>query len=208
MSSTSSFDILKDRLYTSGKDSPLRRSGQTVIYEVLDHLLRLMAPVLVFTTDEAWKLMPATKVESVHLAELPTVNPQWLDNDLEAKFKILLEIKGEASKALEAARRDKTIGHPLDAKVVIAATKFTDADKQILKNSETLFKKMLIVSALEIADSVDGEDVFESEEIKGLKVIVTKAEGDKCERCWHISPSVGANYDHPALCTRCVEVLL
>ncbi len=166
-------DILKDRLYTSGKDSPLRRSAQTVIHQVLDHLLRLMAPVLVFTTDEAWKLMPATKVESVHLSELPEPNADWVDDELEERFKMLLEIKGEASKALEAARRDKTIGHPLDAKVIIAATEFTDEDRQTLKNSETLFKKMLIVSALEIKDSVEGEDVFVSEDIKGLKVLVT-----------------------------------
>jgi isoleucyl-tRNA synthetase len=201
-------DILKDRLYTSGTDSLLRRSAQTVIHLVLDHLLRLMAPILVFTTDEAWQLMPGTTVESVHLSKLPEVNKGWLDDDLEENFKILLEVKSEASKALEAARRDKTIGHPLDAKVIIAATKFTDNDKQTLKNSETLFKMMLIVSALEVTDSIEGEGVFISEEIEGLLILVTKAEGNKCERCWHISPSVGADSTHPSLCKRCVEVLL
>jgi len=201
-------DILKDRLYTSGTDSLLRRSAQTVIYNVLDHLLRLMAPILVFTTDEAWKLMPATLVESVHLAELPKVNNDWLDTELEKRFEMPLEVKGEISKALEAARRDKTIGHPLDAKVIVAATKFTDKDKRLLKNHEDDFKKMLIVSALEVTDSLEGEGVFDSEDIAGLKILVTKAEGEKCERCWHISQSVGKDATHPTLCKRCAEVLL
>lgn len=201
-------DILKDRLYTSGTDSTLRRSAQTVIHIVLDHLLRLMAPILVFTTDEAWKLMPDTKVKSVHLSELPKVNNDWRDDELEERFKILLEIKGEASKALEAARRDKTIGHPLDAKVTIAVTNFAGNDKKRLQESARLLKDMLIVSALEVKDSVEGDGVFASEEIEGLRVLVTKAEGGKCERCWHISPSIGEDTTHPTLCKRCVGVMV
>src|SRR3990167_611393 len=105
-------DILKDRLYISKPDSKARRAGQTTIYYIADYLVRLIAPVLVFTSDEVWRFMPKRKEASVHLASFPQIKKEWIDDELEKKWDTLLKIKGEIAKAMEMARKDKVIGHP------------------------------------------------------------------------------------------------
>ncbi len=203
-------DILKDRLYTSGTKGKSRRAAQTTIYYVLDSLVRLLAPVLVFTTEEAWAFLPGKREASVHLAAMPTVNADWVNNELDEKWRGLSAFKDEISKALEGARVEKIIGHPLDAFVSVVPG---EADTEKLKEVEALLVSVLIVSGLCVTDGTEAPKEteasfsFVSEEIPGLKVTVTKAPGGKCERCWHYSESVGTQTGHATICDRCVEAL-
>ncbi len=202
-------DILKDRLYTYSAGSKGRRAAQTAIYHVLDNLVRLLAPVLLFTADEAWSFMPGKRPESVHLAQMPAVNAEWLDEGLEKKWDTISIVKGEASKALEAARQVKLIGHPLDAMVTIYPT---GELRQLLTEEEKALEEVLIVSLLKVSgagspQAGERKIVFESKEVPGLKVTVEAAGGVKCERCWHYSPDVGKSAVHPTICGRCVEAL-
>ena len=204
-------DVVKDRLYTNRAGSRGRRAAQTTIYHVLDHLLRLTAPVLVFTTEEAWSFMPGKKAGSVHLASLPEPQKEWLEPALEEKWDRLMEYKAEISKALEGARQAKTIGHPLDAQVMVYPP---EKDRDLLMSEEKALEEALIISRLVSSDEpfVDtsvatGSHYFKSEDMEGLVIVVGKAEGGKCERCWHYSTYVGKDHEHPAICDRCVEAL-
>ncbi len=194
-------DILKDRLYTTRADSHSRRAAQTTLCHILDHLLRLLAPVLVFTTDEAWQFLPQRPAESVHLTEFPQPREEWIDTELEKKWNLILSVKDEISRALEMARKDKLIGHSLDARVYVS---LPDALKPALSGQEETLREVLIVSQLEFRELTEG---VEGKELEGIKIAVERAEGRKCERCWHISPTVGENSEHPSICRECVEVL-
>ncbi len=201
-------DILKDRLYTSGAHSRERRAAQTTIYNVLDCLVRLTAPVLVFTSDEAWTFMPGKKEESVHLASMPGFRKEWDDPALEKKWETLSAVKAEASKALETARQQKIIGHPLDAMVTL----YPPGElKALLAEEARALEEVLIVSQLKVGEGApaakEGSAVSESKDIPGLVVTVESAEGGKCERCWHYSPTVGSEAAHPTICGRCTEAL-
>ena len=196
-------DILKDRLYTSKADSKARRAGQTTIYYALDYLVRLTAPILVFTADEAWQYMPERKGESIHLAAFPVVKKEWIDDELEEKWEQLLKIRGEIAKAMEMARQEKVIGHPLDARVSVIPPKELEA---LIKEEVRNLKESLIISQL-IVGAEEGGRTFESKEIPGLKVYVVAAKGKKCERCWNFSEKVGENKEHPVICERCVEAI-
>jgi len=185
-------DILKDRLYTSPPKSKERRSAQTVMYSMLDSMVRLMAPILSFTAEEIWSFMPEQKKkeESVHLASLPEVNENRKDENLAEKWNRLLEIRSEVTKALEEARAKKIIGHPLDAAVTISCSKEMN---DILYSYADDLKSIFIVSKASLVDGERFSDAYESSEIEGLSVKVEIAEGDKCERCWMHEPSVGRN---------------
>ena len=210
--SASYLDIVKDRLYTNRADSRGRRAAQTTMHIVLDSLLRLTAPVLVFTTEEAWALLPGKKEESVHMASMPEPKSEWIDTTLEEKWDKLAAYKNEISKALEMARQQaRIIGHPLDAQVMVYPP---EKDREMLKEEEKALEEVLIISRLVVSDepldasSRSGEAVaFTSTELEGLSVIVSKAEGGKCERCWHYSTFVGKDHEHPAVCDRCAEAL-
>ncbi len=207
-------DALKDRLYTSKAGSIERRGAQTTIYYVLDHLVRMLAPILVFTTEEAWGFMPASKTkeraESVHLADFPEAHDEWRDPELEARWAEILKVKGEVSRALELARTDKVIGHPLDARVAllpegdIKALLYEDGIDEILK-------EILVVSKVVVEDDIaegEGVDVFfTGDEVPELKIVISKALGGKCERCWNYDTSVGEDPEAPTICERCRKVL-
>jgi isoleucyl-tRNA synthetase len=200
-------DVLKDRLYTFKAASRERRAAQTTVYHVLDHLLRLTAPILAFTADEAWSFMPGMpgeRPESVHLSTMPGPDAEWLDEALDKKWETLIGVKAEVSKALESARREKLIGHSLDALVVVEPP---PGLMGLLKEEATAIEEAFIVSALRVVDRIEGKAVYESGAIAGLRVAVEKAPGAKCERCWHLSPRLGGDAAHPSLCERCVEAL-
>jgi len=207
-------DILKDRLYISKPDSKARRAGQTTIYYIADYLVRLIAPVLVFTSDEVWRFMPKRKEASVHLASFPQVKKEWIDETLEKKWAKLLSIKGEVSKILEDKRVKKDIGHSLDAEVRFYSTAiqtnwetvglsslfgnlFKNAKDLIdfIKDNSKLLEDILIVSKVSLVDSNE------------MIISVRKAPGMKCERCWHYSERVGESAEHPAICERCWEAV-
>ena len=192
-------DVIKDRLYTCGADSRGRRAAQTAIYHVLDHLVRLTAPILVFTSDEAWSFMPGKKTESVHLASMPVANPAWIDDKLEEKWDELARVKTDISKALEGARQTKLIGHPLDAEVVVYPKK----DEALMKEEARALEEVLIISRLTIASGA-ADTAGETAHLYSTDIadfVVRKAPGGKCERCWHYSPHVGKSAAHPALST-------
>jgi isoleucyl-tRNA synthetase len=199
-------DVLKDRLYTSGAASKERRSAQSAIYRVLDVLVRLMAPVMSFTAEEVWAALPARegKEASVHLARFPAANPGHLDQALDESWQNMLAVRGEVAKVIEAARKNKVLGHSMDASVDIAAP---EALRSLLTSHREDMRALLIVSEVNIvaADRI-GEPV-PSTEIEGLVIGVTKARGAKCSRCWIYSESVGADREHPAICGRCLATI-
>ncbi|WP_420828289.1 class I tRNA ligase family protein [Desulfonema limicola] len=194
-------DILKDRLYTSPPDSIERRSAQTVMFLILDSMAKLLAPILPFTCEEVWTYMPLYqgKQDSIHMASLPDVNQQWKNEDLAGKWKLLLAVRGEVTRALEESRIKKQIGHPLDAFVTLCAR---DEVLDVLKSYADDLHTFFIVSKTEIAGDPP-ENAFISKEIDGLCIGVKPAPGKKCERCWIHDISVGTISDTPAICSRC-----
>ncbi len=199
-------DILKDRLYTSPPKSSARRCAQTVLYIILDSIVRLMAPVLSFTSEEIWNFMPGYKGKetSIHLASLPDVKEEWKDSNLAKKWHRILEVRGEVTKALEKARVDKLIGHPLDASVTISAN-------EDLYNGLYLYvddlRSIFITSEASLVKDESIPDAYESDEIEGLSILVRPATDDKCERCWIHDTSVGTNSEQPTICNRCRDAL-
>ena len=198
-------DIIKDRLYTEAPDSPARRAAQTVLYEIADGVLRLMTPVLSFTAAEAWEHMPAAAArgENVFLVDFPADNDAFLKKELDAKWGRLLAVRSELTKALEIARRDKVIGHSLEAEVLVRVE--GELADFLAANWQTL-KTISIVSDLIRVDAMTGE-AFRGEELPELSVQVRPAASQKCERCWTRSESVGGDAAHPLLCGRCLAVV-
>jgi isoleucyl-tRNA synthetase len=199
-------DILKDVLYVEAPNDPKRRSAQSTIFEILRDLTRLMAPILVFTSEEIWEHLPSwpQKEESVHLSSFPTPKAERIDESLEGRWDQLLKIRSEVTRALEVSRKGKLIGLSLDARVIIYAPQEI---RDFLESNRGILEELFIVSQV-VLDSQRPRDVtIESEEIKGLAIKVERAQGSKCSRCWQYSDSVGLNPLHPEACSRCVGVL-
>jgi isoleucyl-tRNA synthetase len=198
-------DIIKDRLYTSAPDDPRRRAAQSTCYDIFGALARLMAPILTFTAEEAWRHVPGTREESVHLTRFPEAPREWLDDRLEREWTRLLEVRREVAKALETARAQKLIGSGLEASVrIVSAPEDIPA---LLAAKRDLLKTLFIVSRVELSGPAAGAVVYESQEIPGLVVAVDRAPGRKCERCWVWSERVGEDAAHPALCERCIPII-
>jgi isoleucyl-tRNA synthetase len=198
-------DIIKDRLYTSAADDPRRRAAQTACFDILSALLRLMAPILTFTAEEAWRHVPGSHGESVHLERFPEVPLEWIDDRLKAEWDRLLEVRREVAKALETARARKLIGSGLEASVRIASA--PEDIPALFAAKRDLLKTLFIVSRVELSGAASGAVVYESQEIPGLVVAVDRAPGRKCERCWVYSERVGEVASHPTLCERCAPVV-
>ena len=199
-------DILKDRLYTSPSQSKERRSAQTVIYKILDSLARIMAPILAFTAEEIWNFIPGNKMnsESVHMTSLPVVNEAWKDEPLAEKWRKIIEVRGEVTKALEEARVKKLIGHSLNASITI----YTDGDLyDILEKYKDDLRTIFIVSEASLMKGDKPDGIFKSLDIEGLSIRVEPASGEKCERCWIHDISVGVDSERPTICNRCQGAL-
>ena len=203
-------DVLKDRLYCSAPHSPERRAAQTVIYRMLDGLLRLMAPILCFTAEEAWQHLHRQDENSddfsgsVFFAPVPALDDIPADAELDARWQRLLTLRGAITRVLENARRDKLVGLSLDAEVLLQAG---SEWSELIERNRAVLQELCIVSSLRLAHA-DEEAVFvQAEGIEGLRIAVQAAPGVKCERCWCISPSVGADAGHPTLCGRCAAVV-
>ena len=199
-------DVLKDRLYTSGTASKARRSAQTAMYRILDTMVRLIAPILTFTADEIWASMPecAGKVASVHFTQFPQVDEKFINAELAERWKTMVTIRGEISKVIETARQAKVIGHSLDAAVDLYLPEKLQAE---LKGHEEDMRSLLIVSQLQFVDRDQLVDPSASEAVEGLLIGVSKARGQKCNRCWIYSPTVGENMEHPTICERCAKTV-
>jgi isoleucyl-tRNA synthetase len=201
-------DVIKDRLYTSAPDDPARRAAQTVSYDVLTALLRLMAPILTFTAEEAWRLVPGTHAESVHLERFPEVPLSWIDDTLKGEWDRLLEVRREVAKALEGVRSQKKIGSGLEAAVWIPAA--PEDLPALLRAKRDLLATLFIVSDVRLFEAPPADALLppqESSEIPGLVIAIGRAPGKKCERCWRYSTRVGESPQHPTLCERCLSVI-
>lgn len=199
-------DVVKERLYIHGKDSKERRSAQSAIYYIVKNLIKLLAPILVFTMEEAWQYLPKVEgdKESVHLCLFPKKEELFVDENVLSRWNRLLDVRREVNRAIEKARAENLIGHSYDAKVLLYI------DNPELKNfiesfDRWVLREFFIVSQVVIESGTGGK--LEAEEMKGLSVTVEKAEGSKCERCWVYSETVGCSQDYPSICDRCVKVL-
>jgi len=198
-------DIIKDRLYAFSKNSVQRRSAQTVMDEILNVLVRLMAPILTFTADEIWQYMGANITSpNVHADLFIPVKKEYINPDLAKKWDDFLKIRKEVTKALEIARKDKLIGHSLDASVMLGV--LPEHERLLLPYADDL-RTLFIVSSVRMMPADKLEGGMEGEDVKGLRVKVSMCEDTKCERCWIHDPSVGKDGSHPTLCKRCIDAL-
>ncbi|MBL7158277.1 MAG: isoleucine--tRNA ligase [Candidatus Omnitrophica bacterium] len=201
-------DILKDRLYTFKKDSRLRRSAQTTLNEILVALIKILAPILPFTAEEAWQELGRcpTKEQSVHLAAWHWKKDEllkWKDEALDKKWSKILEIREVVLKALEAKRSEGAIGGSLDARVVL----FGENEKmnKFLEENARLFPSVFITSEVEVAGSKT-ENLNKADNVP-IMISVGKASGKKCARCWNYSKSVGTDARYLDICSRCVKTV-
>ncbi len=198
-------DITKDRVYTEKKDSLARRSAQTAMFYILDALVRLIAPILAFTSDEIWQIMPHKNDDNtVHvvLNDMPAVTePRFAE--IEAAYDGIFGVRDDVMKALEIARADKKIGKSLEAKVTVYTE---DADIYAkLAAFEAQLPTLFIVSAVELVNGTAPEGAFAETE-SGIAVAVCEAEGCKCDRCW-MHATKGLTTEDGFLCERCRNIL-
>jgi len=198
-------DIIKDRLYTSPAKSTARRSAQTAMNEILEVLVRLMAPVLSFTADEIWEYLEGNdRPESIHMDLFAAVDSAYDDPELTARWQEIMAVRKEVTMALEVARKAKEIGHSLDASVKLGLSPELMAK---LSPYEDKLQSIFIVSSVDLVDIEKIDDAAESETVPGLKVTVSSSPDTKCERCWVHDPTVGDDGHHPGICGRCINAL-
>jgi isoleucyl-tRNA synthetase len=173
------------------------------MWMILDAMTRLLAPILTFTSEEIWASMTAisNKLASIHLARFPEVNAEYLDEMLAQQWKTLLAVRGEISKALEIARKNKVVGHSLDARIELSAPEKLEA---LIDSHREDLKALSIVSRFAVVPRKDMKDPYESSEIEGLTISVTRATGSKCQRCWVYDETVGQDPEHSEICSRCM----
>ena len=198
-------DVLKDRLYVEAATSATRRKAQTAMYLILNALVKLTAPILSHTADEIWKFMPhlsSDDLTDILFNEMPAKIGLPVSSEAVEKWDKIEKIRADVQKALELARKDKLIGSALGAKVTI----FCDGDLfAFLESAKTELQELFIVSGVELVCGGVGD--FVGENVKGLSVTVSKADGEKCERCWSFSETVGKNATKEKICARCAAVL-
>ena len=193
-------DMVKGRLYTSGADSPERRSAQTAVYEILNILVRMIAPILVFSAQEIWQSMPKKSADksiaSVHLLGFPQQDPVFNNEGIGKEFKPIIEMVPEVAKALEELRSKGEIGSSFDAAIIMLTKdqiryKYLESFKDDLPE---IFK----VSGVRIEKGSDYPD---------MEIRVERALGNKCERCWNYTQDVGRNPEHASLCLKCIAAI-
>jgi isoleucyl-tRNA synthetase len=199
-------DVTKDRMYTFGRTSEARRSGQTAMFHIAEGLARLLAPILPFTTDELWRVLPGSRGASVHLSRFPSDGQQWLAPDLIERWSELGGVRDKVNVALEQKRQEKLITASLSAKVIVEADGGTLA---LLQAYSSELATIFGVSQVEVRRAPHEGRASESSEGKceSVAVLVERADGVKCERCWRYVPSVSAEPELMGICDRCVDAL-
>ncbi|MCM8801473.1 MAG: isoleucine--tRNA ligase [Candidatus Omnitrophica bacterium] len=209
-------DMIKGRLYTYPKTSLERRSAQTAIYEVLNIIVRLIAPILVFTAEEIWQDIPKPQqdqdsVISVHLADWPRIDSQFFQRDIpqekniEAELKVVIDLIPEIDKALENIRWQGIIGSSYDAQIILLTN-----EKNRYKYLESLKEELaeiFKVSQIKINLVSDLSYGIRSAVFSDIAIEAKKAEGLKCQRCWNYSLEVGSDKENPLICQRCLRAL-
>ncbi|WP_418648539.1 isoleucine--tRNA ligase [Thauera butanivorans] len=192
-------DILKDRLYTTGADSQARRAAQTALWHITQTLLKLMAPILSFTAEEAWAILNPPKdgdeADSIMLHTFHALPAQEGEAGLIARWETIRAVRAEGLKVIEALRTEGKVGSSLQAELALALT--ADKFNAMASLGEDLrFVTMTSAATLSEAARVEDEGI-----------VATPSEAQKCERCWHYVESVGKHAEHPTLCGRCVSNL-
>ncbi|MDP3731739.1 MAG: isoleucine--tRNA ligase [Candidatus Omnitrophota bacterium] len=215
--STFYLDMAKGRLYTYAANSIERRAAQTAIYEVLNVMVRLMAPILIFTAEEIWQNLPKEKqdssVVSVHLLEWPQRNPVFSQDGLFAKgqdifteFKTIIALAPKVNEKLEEIRGKGEIGSSFDAKIKLLTK--TEERYKFLESLKDDLCEIFKVSQVEITkqDKID-PDADKAADFPDIAILALKADGAKCMRCWNYDFSVGGSDTHPLICKRCMAVI-
>jgi len=196
-------DFAKDVLYIEAYNEPTRRMMQTVVYECLMALTKLLSPILTHTTDEVWNYVPGVTEESVQLTDFPEYKKLPNEEELLSKWNQFLKLRDNVLKALEEARNEKVIGKSLTAKVTL----YVKNDMKTLLNSiKENVAQLFIVSDFELAGDYE-EAPEHALKLEHAAIVVSKAEGETCERCWIVTPEVGKDETHPTLCPRCAAVV-
>jgi isoleucyl-tRNA synthetase len=191
-------DVSKDILYTLACDSPRRRGVQTVLYHLADALVRLMAPVLAFTAEEVWQLMPGRTEPSVHLASFAPPERRWLNPQLAEQWQRLLALRAEVNKALDMARKEKILGNSLDARLLLCAPR----QEEFISANLTALEEICMVSQLELLPHLP-DPTWQSQEIDGLSLKIEPSLLPKCPRCWKRRPGIAA----AELCPDCCQAV-
>jgi len=199
-------DILKDRLYCSATDAHSRKAAQTTMLSILTTLVKLMAPILPFTAEELWRYLPPDREreESVHLSSYPQLDQRYSNPKLHDKWQGLFQARDAVLKVLEEKRAEKLIGNSLKAEVNIEAPEKLFLS---LKDYQDMLEDLFIVSKVNLSELPSGKELTLEASLEALNVSVTKAPGEKCERCWKYSETVGEDRDHPTICHRCAHVV-
>ncbi len=191
-------DIIKDRQYTTKSDSVARRSAQTALYYIIEAFTRWIAPILSFTADELWAQIPGEREGNVFIAEWYQLPRLAASSDMsETYWSFVAEVKNAVNKVIEAKRAEGVVGGSLDAAITLCCDGEL-ADQLNALGDELRF--VLIASAAKV-----GQGEGEPTDVEGLSVIVEKAAGEKCGRCWHYREDVGSHAGHEEICGRCVE---
>ena len=196
-------DIVKDRLYTAGKKSLSRRACQTVLYETLQVLVRILTPVMPHQAEDIWQNTPEMQrggLESILLADWVKVNKEWENNQLEEDFTKILKTREVVTRAIEPLRAEKKVGSSLEVAVYVKSE-----DSEILKANLKDLADIFITSQAYVAEEAPSEVLNEYTE-NGIIVWVTKAEGEKCERCWKFR-KLGEHAGHETICSDCYEAV-
>ncbi|HEX9255622.1 MAG TPA: class I tRNA ligase family protein, partial [Candidatus Angelobacter sp.] len=202
-------DVVKDRLYTDPANSHRRRSTQTALYRLVTGLCKMLAPILSFTAEEAWEFVPGKEGESAHLSGWTPVAFARTDAE-QSDWRMLFEIRELILPELEIKRRDKVIGKSLDSGIMLSGDDpklvRMDEDRALGGHLVEDLKELLNVSRLQagVGKSTTAERLLR---ISHLDIAVAKADGQKCERCWHWETDVGSHKEHPTLCARCVAAV-
>ncbi|MEH7305927.1 isoleucine--tRNA ligase [Neobacillus drentensis] len=196
-------DFAKDVLYIEAADNHERRAIQTVLYESLLALTKLVSPILSHTADEVWNFIPSVTEESVQLTDFPEYQELEGAKALEEKWTEFMNLRDDVLKALEEARNQKVIGKSLTAKVTLYVN---EKSRTLLDSIEENMKQLFIISGFEVAGTYE-EAPENAVKLETAAIVVTKAEGETCERCWIVTSEVGQDPEHPTLCPRCAEVV-
>ncbi|HBZ10374.1 MAG TPA: isoleucine--tRNA ligase [Bacillus bacterium] len=196
-------DFAKDVLYIEAENNFERRAMQTVMHKCVVSLAKLLSPILPHTADEVWTYIPGIEEKNVQLTDMPEVEEFENGVDLERKWKEFLLVRDDVLKALEEARNEKVIGKSLTAKVIL----YVNEDvKNLLDNISESLKQLFIVSGFEVAGSYD-EAPADALKLDKAAIVVEKADGETCERCWVVTPEVGKVEKYPTICPRCASVV-
>ena len=206
-------DVIKDRLYCEDKNGLERRSAQTALFLILDTMTKLFAPILAFTCDEIWQAMPHRKEDDVRNVVLNEMNKPFVDYALDEvqmlRWSSLAMLRDSVNAALETARNEKKIGKALEAHVILVTEKPVSQSnlEQLRQYFENQWADLFIVSDVEVSEDAALYAQGMETSMEGVRVLVSEAKGEKCERCWKHHIRVGADSQYPTICPRCAKVV-